>query len=251
MPAARQRSRSPFIACAVIAMIGTCRAACSPRARGSRRSPRSRPSPASARPSAPGRTAGRVDARRAPRGRCRRPSRCGRASRAGRGQPLVDHVVLGEQDVQAPRRQLRPGASTAGSTARCPGSRASDAADRVEQVALLDRLGQVARRCRARGSAVALVVLPGRGEHHDRRAAEVGGRADSPRHLEAVHLRHVGVEQHERERLPAGAAPRPARRAPRRRCRRRSGVIRQRSSRSCEDAAVDARCRRRSAPASR
>ena len=39
-----------------------------------------------------------------------------------------------------------------------------------------------------------------------------GSRADPPRDLEAVHVRHVGVEQHERERL---AAARPPRSAPR------------------------------------
>ena len=67
MPASRQRSRSPFMAWAVSAMIGMRRPV-GARGGGSRPSPRSRPSPASARPSARGRSASRLRAP-APRGR--------------------------------------------------------------------------------------------------------------------------------------------------------------------------------------
>ena len=74
-PTSRHRSRSPFMAWAVRAMIGTCGRSPgrSARGRGSRPRPRSRPSRASGRPSGSGRS-GRPTRHRPPCGRRRRRS---------------------------------------------------------------------------------------------------------------------------------------------------------------------------------
>ena len=155
MPAARQRSRSPFRAWAVMAMIGRWLPVCPSRVRGWRRSPRGRPSRASARPSAPGRTAVvREGRQRLPAVVGRRPTVCPRFSSSAHGQLLVDQAVLGQQDrcngrVRVPR----------GDPARLrgrPWSRAASSQgqhDGVEQLRLLDRLGAGRRRRPARGSA--------------------------------------------------------------------------------------------------
>ena len=45
--------------------------------------------------------------------------------------------------------------------------------------------------------------MAGRAQHHDRRPGQLGPRGDLLGHLEAIQVRHVGVEQHEHER-PAG-----------------------------------------------
>ena len=50
-----------------------------------------------------------------------------------------------------------------------------------------------------RATPLAFAVLTRRTQHHDRRTGDPGLVADSGRHLEAVHFRHVGVEEHELE----------------------------------------------------
>ena len=103
--------------------------------------------------------------------------------------------------------------------------------DRRQQLALFDRLGQM-RRDPDLAALPRLVELARRAQHHDRRA-QLRLVADPPRDLEAVHLRHVRVEQDQRER-PAPIARLDQRAAsPRRRSRPRSGFMCQRSSRSC------------------
>ena len=57
--------------------------------------------------------------------------------------------------------------------------------------------------------------------------------ADPPRHLEAVHLRHVRVEQHERERAARARSPRAAPRSAAAPLSTTVGRIFQRRSRSC------------------
>ena len=142
--AASHRSRSPFIACAVIAMIGRCWPALVSRARMA--------AVASKPP-----ISGICTSISTTSNGCRADDRGERlAAVAGdrhlvaapleqaRGQPLVDGVVLREQHVQAALgqvgRQHRRGQ-------RRPLSRLAreGAADRAQQLALIDRLGQVRR----------------------------------------------------------------------------------------------------------
>ena len=96
------------MACAVIAMIGVRRPR-SPRAADRARSPRSRPSPASGSPSGRRRSASApsaLDRLAAVRRRRRRGSRAARA--CATRHPLVDRVVLGDQDARPRRAPARP-----------------------------------------------------------------------------------------------------------------------------------------------
>ena len=127
------------------------------RARESRRSPRGRPSPASAGPSARGRTS-----RCSSRASASRPS-CAtvtwwprRVSRPDR-DPLVDHVVLDEQDADArtagAHRQRAGRSAARRRRGRPPAWRRARARWRVEQIGERRPAWSGRRRCRARRSA--------------------------------------------------------------------------------------------------
>ena len=87
-----------------------------------------------------------------------------------------------------------------GGTALEAQRRAEGGHDRVEQGRLLDRLGQVGGD--AQLAAAGGVLAPvGRRQHHQRRPGQLRVLPDPLGQGEAVHLRHHGVEQHQRERL--------------------------------------------------
>ena len=131
-----------------------------------------RPSPASARPSARGRTS-----RARASSSASRPLFATVTVMAAPGQQsdrdaLVDDVVFGEQDLRRPDRGRR---RSTGRPSRQPAPSPAPlehAADRVEQIGLPDRLGQV-RRDAQLAAARRVAVLSRRGQHHDRRAAEL------------------------------------------------------------------------------
>ena len=72
--------------------------------------------------------------------------------------------------------------------------------DRVQQLRLLDRLGQ-ARRHAQFPALRRLPLTPRRREHHQRRPRQAGPLPDLFGQAEAVHLRHHRVQQHQRERV--------------------------------------------------
>ena len=117
-PAARQRSRSPCIACAVSAIDRQRRPPCRLPLADRLRSPRSRPSRASARPSARRRTARwpRVDRLDGLRPFSTAFTRVPALLQQRRHQLAVHGVVLGDQDVQ---RRSGPRAERARPPARC------------------------------------------------------------------------------------------------------------------------------------
>ena len=126
---------------------------------------------------------------------------------------LVDDVVFGEQDAGARRLRGRRASSRAGRTGDRGWVRCSTRQIASCRSALPDRLGEIGRDAQlaaARESPyspeeVSIMIVG---------AARSRPRGDLLRHREAVQLRHVGVEEHERER-PAGAV---------RRCQRVDGV---------------------------
>ena len=186
---------------------------CRARARGSPRSPRGRPSPASARPSARGRSASRSSASSASRPLLATVD----GVAAPRQQPdrdaLVDDVVLGQQDARArtPACSARRRPPTSRRTARrrdaLRARRRSRRAARPGVIGLVRYAAMPSSRQRAESPYCAR-----RGQHHDRRAGQLGLRRDLLRDREAVHVRHVRVEQHQRERRAAsrGRAPAPS-----------------------------------------
>ena len=113
---------------------------------------------------------------------------------------LVHGVVLGEQDAQRnARRQL--GVDRRGRRPRGPrrGGAAHHAGQRLEELGRLHRLGQ------AGGEEVARIGAAEGAEQHEGHA---GGAptAQRPRQRDAVHLRHVEIEQGEIE-VRAGVDP--------------------------------------------
>ena len=235
MPAARQRSRSPSSAEAVIAMIGTRLAGRLPR-RAPRGWRRSRPAAASGSPSAPRRSraapAAAVDRLDPVVGDLDRAAEV--LQQAGRHE-LVDRVVLDDQHADAERRAAprRRGRRRArrGRRATTP-TRASCSSE--WRTGLLER-GVDARPSRAACGADALVG----GEQQHRRAAPRSGSARDPAgQLEPVGARHHQVEQRDLERAAAPRRPRAARPAPRRPRRPRPARICQAASCSVEDEAV-------------
>ena len=96
----------------------------------------------------------RARAPRAPPGRCRRRSTAWpRLREQADRDALIDDVVFGEQDLRAPDGGAAAGAARRAARRRRRRVRSQHAADRVEQLGLPDRLGQVRRDARARGSA--------------------------------------------------------------------------------------------------
>ena len=165
MPAARQRSASPFIAWAVRATIGTCRGV--PRSRSRIAAVASKPSISGICTSISTRSNALAGERRERLAAVLDDDRpVAGAFQHAHGDALVDRVVLGDQHAQpAPGR-------TRGRCARprAAGRRLERLEDAVEQVRLLDRLDQVrgdAERDRA-------PLVPGsraRGEHQQRACA--------------------------------------------------------------------------------
>ena len=94
-----------------------------------------------------------------------------------------------------------------------------------------------------------IIVTARRCQHHDGRAGQVGALANLPGELEAVHLRHLRVEQDQRERI-AATRPRGQRLSARRRWHddRASSPSGSAARRGCADSF---RCRPRPAPAAR
>ena len=215
MPAARQRSRSPCSACAVIAMIGSAPAAALAR-RGSPASPRSRPSPASGSPS------GRRRRRVRPSSVDRLAAVAGDVDRGSRGcssmrerHLLVDHVVLGDQDAR-PRRA----AASAGAPARSACGGAGAAAARAEHARPGSRaaapgvtgLVRQRRRCRRRAAAAGSPRWPSEVSIDEpRRARARLGLRIARASSQPVHARHLHVEDRQVERRAVGRAARAAR----------------------------------------
>ena len=220
MPAARQRSRSPFMAWAVMAMIGRCRPV--PFSSRRMRAVASKPSISGICTSISTRSNGCCV-----QGRQRLLAVAGHHDRVplllqqADRQLLVDQVVLGQQDAQ--RRAGGPAgagrsAGAAGVRLRTGPGRRAMASNKFR---LLDRLDQVGGDAQL-PAAGHVARLAGRGQHHHRRSGPAPGRwLDALGQGEAVHLRHEGVEQHQRERL-AGR-----RRLPQGGQRRRAAVHRQ------------------------
>ena len=189
-------------------MIGMCvavvRSSCADRGA----SPRSRPSRASARPSGPRRRRRLPSASSACLAVRARPSLRGRACPAAdTATLLVDRVVFREQDSQAADRDV--GSLAVG--ARAAGRRRARRAPldhRVEQLRLPDRLDQVGGHAQLAARA-RVARAAGRRQHQDRssRASRAFARIRSAT-IEAVHLRHVAVEQHQRERIVPDRSPR-------------------------------------------
>ena len=138
--------------------------------------------------------AARRDRRRAPR----RPlpatdDRVAALLQQADGELLVDDVVLGEQDAQRAAR-ARPATGGRAATRRIRSRRVEQGR---EQVGLLDRLDE--RGADAQLAAAGQVVgLARRGEHDEDRPRQGRHLPHLPRQREAVHVRHVGVEQQER-----------------------------------------------------
>ena len=179
MPAARQRSRSPFIAWAVIATIGTRARRSAALALANRgASPRSRPSRASGRPSARGRTARAASAASACAPVLRRPPRGGRA-RSSRRTATFWLTALSSA---TSTRSVRPrGASRRSAPARRVGPR-------LERRRGCGRAGPTAStgliRYAETPSAERARSSPGRGargQHQQPRAGEAAVAAGSAR----------------------------------------------------------------------
>ena len=99
------------------------------------------------------------------------------------GDPLVDHVVLDEQDAGAPAFGAhRPGRRPSTCAGRRRGGRrlrADRAFDGGQQIGGVHRLGEV-RRDAQLGAARLVAVLAGRAQHHDRGAAPVRAASRFP-----------------------------------------------------------------------
>ena len=76
----------------------------------------------------------------------------------------------------------------------------------------VERLGEVVHRARCARQLTATSTSATRGDHHDRGVRPAP--RESSQQLEAVHLRHPQVAQHERHRVPLAAARAPPRRSP-------------------------------------
>ena len=107
---------------------------------------------------------------------------------------LVDRIVLRQQHAQ-PATLHRPAGGAPGPLALARRA-AEHAHDRVQEVGLLDGLGQVGGRLPGRAARPVARAGAG-GEHHDRGAGEPGTPADLLGQRETVHLGHLGVHQHE------------------------------------------------------
>ena len=128
-------------------------------------------------------------------------------------ESLIDHIILGQQNTQRPRSARHGGHRLRFALPR----QMQSAADRSEQLGLLDRLHQI-RADSQFATARDLARLAAGSQHDQRGAGQLAGPADLRRQGEAIHLRHVAVDQHQRERLAGRRWPVPGR--PRRRGRR-------------------------------
>ena len=254
MPASRQRSRSPCIACAVSATIG--RRAPLPRSRRADRLRwlRIRPSPASGGPSARRRICRcrRLDRRHGVAAVLHRVDRVAALLQQRRHELAVDGVVFGDEDAQRSGAALRTSPARR-QTSACRRVDTSNRVDeRIQQIGMLDRLGQIRRRCRSGGSARASSGAPDRRQHHDRRVARARwSRLDLPRERERRPRRASGNRRSRRG--TARSAVDASWSARHRRCRRRrppsaSCASWRASLRGCGGSS---RCRRRRARAGR
>ena len=112
------------------------------------------------------------------------------------GDALIDDVVLREQHVEGAGRAGLGWFRGASQRRRRV---VEDAANRVVQLGRLDRLREIGGHAQVAASC-GFPVVARRAEHHDRRPRQLRSRGDLFRHLEAVEVRHVEIEQDEHER---------------------------------------------------
>ena len=206
MPASRQRSRSPSIACAVMAMIGRCSPVAAP-ARGSRA--------VASKPSMSGiwhvhqhhGRSCRGRARRAPRGRSRRRRP---RSRAGRACASMTSwlTALSSATQHAPATQRAPRAARRGGSARH--GRGSGARARRRRVSsssrAAHRLGQVgvdaglARRRASVGRVEVSITSRAAAGSASRRIARASSSPSIPGMLEVEHHELVRLARRRRRR---------------------------------------------------
>ena len=221
MPAARQRSRSPFMAWAVMAMIGVWAPVAASRARMA--AVASKPSISGICTSISTTSNGSLV-----QGGQRLAAVAGHhdlmaplLQQADR-QPLVDRVVLGQQEPEPCRLAgAASGRPSGGGAVLDARRRAEGGHDRVQEGRLPDRLGQVGGDSQLPAARGVLAPV-GRREHHQGGPDRLRVLPDPLGEREAVHLGHHGIEQHQGERRSRSHAPARARPAPRGRPRRRS-----------------------------
>ena len=163
-------------------------------------SPRSRPSPASGSPSAPRRT-GLPRQRLERLGAVRHDVRAvAELARAADRHLLVDDVVLGEQQPCARLRLDLGRSSSASSGARGAAAGSSTVARTLVAAATCAPAWSGWRRCprRARRRPT---DAPRRGQQHERDRRQLGSARIARASVEAVHPRHLHVEERDVERL--------------------------------------------------